>query len=75
MSDSASDPGRFGHDNVDASVEGNGIITISFDSRRTLARAGELNSQGKVRSSDLIASSRGFIRVGPCRISLNVLRA
>lgn len=68
-----SDP--FGSDNMDVSIDTQGIVTIRVDSKRTIGHPGEAKSNGQTRKNALIASSHGIQRIGQCKINLNVTRA
>ena len=37
----------FGRDNMDVSIDAEGIVTIRFDSKRTIGHAGEIKADGK----------------------------
>ena len=68
-----SDP--FGTDNMDVSIDAQGIATIRLDSKRTISHPGEAKANGQPRKNALIASSHGVQRIGHCKINLNVTKA
>jgi len=47
-------------------------ITIEIDGNRLLARKGEINGAGKPRKADQVATSGGWMVLGPFKISLNI---
>lgn len=75
MDDKSSSKPTFGSANLAVSTDDQGIVTIRFDSKRVVARAGELKGSGKPRKQDMITTGGGWLNVGTCAISLNVMRS
>lgn len=62
---------KYGNGNVSITMEGNDIV-LRIDSEVILHKAGTLNTQGKERKRDLVATTAGFATIGSRQVSLNV---
>lgn len=63
--------GKYGPNNVHVTMEGSDVV-IRCDASVILAAAGTPNKAGKERPRNLVATTRGFIGVGPVQLSLNI---
>jgi hypothetical protein len=60
--------------NLTVDIDDANKITLEIDGNRLLARKGEINGAGRPRKQDQVATSGGWMLLGPYKISLNISR-